>query len=593
MKKALLFAVIVLHLLSLTIGCVSTAAPPAPKDVDAVIREAALQTARLVEGDPQRTLAVYYITTDGEQTALGDYITQGLTTEIANLDSPALRIVSRQAVDRIMEEYKYQLSELVDRDTQVEIGRQIGADLILTGFLAPGASGMKLNLQLIETATALVLGGVIDEFLAPGGLGTGSAALAGAQGGAGASSVVSGKRSYPESFGTATATTMLDDFSGSMASLSLGHFEEYYGDRVLETNGSVSIETDADGNGFALYAVEAELEHVDFLKGWNESDASFYLDIDLGKDVAGFDGVAFGVLPSGFSRATVMLKKETASGTSLWQVPLALVPGKWQEIKVPFSVFISDAPGVKPSGKLVLELVFGLWENVQLGYFSDDPSMRAGVSLDDVGLYRLSGKDAPGLIEAFEDDVNRFPAYGELYGARYFQDYRTSDEGVFSENKAVKSVSVSVAREGGGPKGGYLAIRAVVELEKGKQATFADIEEYLIVRGSVDLGWSDYSAIGFLARSNVLERGTLEIHDASNDAYYSAGLNLTGSWGRQLLTYDKLQSESGSLATASRKPGRVELGFSFEVPKRALAKAVDSGRLEVELFIDELYLLGE
>jgi len=133
----------------------------------------------------------------------------------------------------------------------------------------------------------------------------------------------------------------------------------------------------------------------------------------------------------------------------------------------------------------------------------------------------------------------------------------------------------------------------VVELEKGRQASFADVDEYLYVRGTVDLDWGEFSALGFLARSNVLERGTLEIHDASNDAYYSAGLNLTGSWGRQLLTYDRLQSESGSLATASRKPGRVELGFSFEVPKRALAKAVDSGKLEIELFIDELYLLKE
>jgi len=586
MKKVVLQTVLGLGLLFLSVSCVSNPKGPAVRDVDTAIREAALETARLLEGKELRTLAVYYITTNGEQTALGDYITQGLTTEIANLNSASLRIVSRQAVDRIMEEYKYQLSELVDRDTQVQIGRQIGADLILTGFLTPGKSGVKLNIQLIETETALVLGGVIDDFAAPDGLSPGSSA-------APESSIVSGKRVYPESAASATVTTVLDDFSGGMASLSLSHFEEHYGDRVLESGGEVSIETDADGNGFALYSVESVLENVDFLNGWNESDARFYFDVNLGKDVAGYDGISLGVNPSGFSRLAVMLKRETPEGTLLGYTHLMLVPGQWQEIKLPFEVFTPDAPGLKPNGKLVLELVFGLWENIQLGYFSLDPELKASVSVDDVGLYKISGTAAPGLVEAFEDDIDRYPVYGELYGARFFQDYRKSDEGVFSENKAVKSVSVSITRESGGPKGGYLAIRAVAELDKASRATFADIDEYLFVRGNVNLDWNGYSAIAFLARSNVLEHGTLEIHDVSNDAYYSAGLDLTGSWGRQLVPYDRLRSDEGSLATAKKKPGLVELGFSFDVPKRALTKAAESGKLEIELFIDELYLLEE
>jgi hypothetical protein len=335
------------------------------------------------------------------------------------------------------------------------------------------------------------------------------------------------------------------------------------------------------------------LDHVNYQDGWSESDAMYYLDMELGRDVSAFDGVSLGINPSGFSRLTVTLKKETKDGTQLWCAPMLLVPGKWQEVKLPFRVFMPDAPGSIPGGKLTLELIFGLKDNVQQGYFSDSTQVKASVSVDDIGLCNISGSEASGLVEAFEDDINRYPAYAELYGARYFEDYRLTDEGVLTENTAVSALSVSITRESGGPKGSYMVIRAVVDLEQDGRKSFAEVDEYLMVRGRVNVPWEKFSAFSFLARSNVLESGTVEFYDVQNDAYYSADINLTASWGRQLLPYDQLHAETGSLATAKKKPGQVELGFSFNVPKRALAKAVDSGKLEVELFIDELYLLEE
>ncbi len=158
MKKIIIFIFI-----SILISCAST------KYVDVVIDDAAWSTLEVLENVSGKTLAVYYFTSaDEDDEDLSEYIRRGLTTEIANAvkyEELDIKVISRQLLDQIMEEQSFQLSDLVDEGTQVEIGRLLGADLILAGQLDWISEDVcHLNAQVIEVETGVVLGGYVYDF---------------------------------------------------------------------------------------------------------------------------------------------------------------------------------------------------------------------------------------------------------------------------------------------------------------------------------------------------------------------------------------------------------------------------------------------
>lgn len=90
---------------------------------------------------------------ENERSDVSDYLINGLTTQIANRGRGKIKLVSRQVLDRIMAEFSFQLSDLTSMDTQLQVGNQLGASLILTGFITPLTNRYKLNAQLVEVET--------------------------------------------------------------------------------------------------------------------------------------------------------------------------------------------------------------------------------------------------------------------------------------------------------------------------------------------------------------------------------------------------------------------------------------------------------
>ncbi|MBA7481613.1 hypothetical protein ES707_17087 [subsurface metagenome] len=111
-----------------------------------------------------RILAVYYFTVGGEVSGIRDYLINGLTTSLATQGKGRVQVVSRQVLDRILSEASFQMSDLADKETQIQIGQQLGADLILTGFIDPVADYYKLNTQVVEVTTGVVVTGLIFDF---------------------------------------------------------------------------------------------------------------------------------------------------------------------------------------------------------------------------------------------------------------------------------------------------------------------------------------------------------------------------------------------------------------------------------------------
>ncbi len=120
-----------------------------------------------ISEDSTETVAVYYFLEGGERTAQSDYVMNSLSTALANAihdEELSVRMVSRAALDRILEEQSFQVSGLVDPSGQLALGRQLGADIIVTGTITGFGASYEVNAQLIRTETGVILGGAVGSF---------------------------------------------------------------------------------------------------------------------------------------------------------------------------------------------------------------------------------------------------------------------------------------------------------------------------------------------------------------------------------------------------------------------------------------------
>lgn len=156
-------------------GCATFSGGNEFADVDALIEDASWEAVEILwnnyedlEEGPTRTMAVYYFLEDGKVSARSDALIEGLTTQLANAiayEGIRVGVVSRTNLDRILEELAFQSSDLVDPATQKSVGRQLGADIIVSGVTTATDRGDKFNIQLIEVETGVVLGGMIKYLL--------------------------------------------------------------------------------------------------------------------------------------------------------------------------------------------------------------------------------------------------------------------------------------------------------------------------------------------------------------------------------------------------------------------------------------------
>jgi TolB-like protein len=140
-------------------------------NIDALVEDSAWNIVEVLWNNyedldtaPMKTMAVYYFLEGGRISPLSDTLIEGLTTELANAvayEGVQVRVVSRTVLDRILEELSFQSSDLVDPQTQRSVGKQLGADLVVTGVISPAEQGEKFNVQVVEVETGVVLGGFI------------------------------------------------------------------------------------------------------------------------------------------------------------------------------------------------------------------------------------------------------------------------------------------------------------------------------------------------------------------------------------------------------------------------------------------------
>jgi TolB-like protein len=111
-------------------------------------------------GDGRATVAVMYFTNSalvhhGEYEPLSKGITEMLITELAA--SPALQVVERDRLQKLLEEQNLAESGKVDKETAVALGKILGArHLLMGGFVIDPRENMRLDLRAVNVETSQI-----------------------------------------------------------------------------------------------------------------------------------------------------------------------------------------------------------------------------------------------------------------------------------------------------------------------------------------------------------------------------------------------------------------------------------------------------
>lgn len=156
----------------------------------------------------------------------------------------------------------------------------------------------------------------------------------------------------------------------------------------------------------------------------------------------------------------------------------------------------------------------------------------------------------------------------------------------------VKKVTLRVLRTDGAPAGRGLTVAVKMEvsrdlipfLDKGNGFTF-------MLSLQTARSWQGSRTFGFFARSNLLNRGTLEYQDNENErSYATSEIDLNSTWARIRIPLEDFRSDENTLAAEDKRTGTPRLILYFDLPSAELRDAARTGSLEFELALDNLSL---
>lgn len=111
-------------------------------------------------------IAVYDLTRSRRAWSTGRELAEEVASELAG-EASHIAVLTRSALDQVLEEQKLERSDLFDEDTIVRIARLAGGNAVLTGFAEAWRDVVLLNVQVIEVETARVVAATIEHMKRP------------------------------------------------------------------------------------------------------------------------------------------------------------------------------------------------------------------------------------------------------------------------------------------------------------------------------------------------------------------------------------------------------------------------------------------
>lgn len=563
------------------LSCAGT--PPAEsgyiKGIDELASTIAERTIGLLPGMKPVTLAVYYFTVDGKPSTISDYLITGVTTEIANRGGDNLTMVSRQGLDRIMEEHSLMLTDLVSEETQVNLGQLLGADIVLTGYITPLKDYEKINIQLIKVETGEVIGGfqlnyqLESEFQQDA-----------------VNKVIFPGDPLSTVKGVTTTTTILDDFEGPVTRLNFYHYEESWGELFTGKSAEISA-----GDGAVTLAFEADLNSGNILTQWNDSDLNFYAGFKTKHTIGKDSGFSVDLKPDEFSQVYLFVTQQFQGGDRVFGVTVTLNPGEWNHLKIPFNV-LKDYSANGPLDKnkaLILSFGVPFGENYELFHFRNPGKLAGKLSVDNIGFFTMDNDDSEGIVATFDDEVYRAVPSVSIANSSLYVDYSGSDEGVLKINEGVQSLTLSVERKEDGPAGTYLDINGSLGVNE-KIKEFLESDQSLIINLILNIGKSfrGKHGISFLAKTDSASSVYMQMNDSATGVSYSSTFFVHSGWGQVEIPFSEMISDQGTMEDSPPLSDSVWISLSFPVEPDRLKEAAASGEMDFDVSLDQI-LLGD
>ena len=549
------------------------------KGIDELVSTIADETIPILPKGKQVTLAVYYFTADGKPSVISDYLINGVTTEIANRGGDNLTMVSRQGLDRIMEEHSFMLTDLVSEDTQVSLGQLLGADLILTGYITPLKDYSKINIQLINVETGAVIGGFQLNYRLEKEFRQDSV-----------DTVISPDNALPKIKGVTTTTTILDDFDGPVTHMNFFHYEESWGDLFTGKKASVSA-----NNGAAVLDFSADLDSDNLINLWNDSDLNFYAGFKTNYSPGDYDGFSVDLNPEGFSQVYLFATQQFPDGDRVFGVPVTLNPGKWNHLQIPFSVLkdYSYTGSLEEDNPLILSFGVPFGANYELFHFRTPGRLSGKLLVDNIGLFTYDDTEEGRVLASFDDEVSRAVPFVNITNASLFVDYSNSDEGVLKQNDGIQDTTLSVSRVPEGPAGTFLEVKGSLNLD-GRIEPFLEKDQPVVVNLVLNTGKSlaGRHRLSFIVRSGFASSGYIQIAEPSSGLAYGTSFFIHSGWGQIDIPFSDLVSDEGSMEDNPPLSDKIQITMSFPIVPEAIREAVSTGKFDFDVSVDQI-LLGD
>ena len=115
----------------------------------------------------------------------------------------------------------------------------------------------------------------------------------------------------------------------------------------------------------------------------------------------------------------------------------------------------------------------------------------------------------------------------------------------------------------------------------------------LFLRARIGKEWSGFDTLSFSMRAEGLTEGYVEITDNRQELYFEHDITLTPIWTKLLIPFSEFSSDRRTLADLKGGLRQPYLTMSFDVPQGALRRALNDGRLEISVDMDEFVLFNE
>jgi TolB-like protein len=135
--------------------CVGTIPAFAQQDT-IILDEAINQSMTYLSGRLTRGAKVVVLNLNAPSKELSDYIIEELTAYIVN--EGTLTVVDRRNLELLQQELNFQMSGEVSDETAQEIGRKLGAQIIISGSISPLGENYRMRIQAIGVESAQILG---------------------------------------------------------------------------------------------------------------------------------------------------------------------------------------------------------------------------------------------------------------------------------------------------------------------------------------------------------------------------------------------------------------------------------------------------